>query len=137
MMLESGARPPDSAWCPALKHSSLAGFIRHTQEDMAHNVYVVELDPAVRERPQFAAANPDARPDKPCLYVGLTGLSPEKRFERHKAGIQASAIVKRFGLRLRPRFYQRYNPMPYDEAVGMEGELARRLRKRGFAVWQN
>ena len=101
-----------------------------------HHVYVVELDPAVLEEKAFASANPDRRADKPCLYVGMTGLSPEERFDRHKRGIQASRIVKRFGVRLRPRFYQRFNPMTSRDAAAMETELARRLRLRGFAVWQ-
>ena len=101
-----------------------------------HHVYVVELDPAVLEDRAFAKANADRRADKPCLYVGITGLTPEARFERHKSGVQASRIVKRFGVRLRPRFYQRFNPMTYAAAAAMEKELARRLRQRGFAVWQ-
>lgn len=101
-----------------------------------HHVYVVELDPAVLEDKAFASANPDRRADKPCLYVGMTGLSPEERLARHKRGIQASRIVKRFGVRLRPRLYQHFNPMTHADAKEMETELARRLRRRGFAVWQ-
>lgn len=101
-----------------------------------HHVYVVELDPAVLADRSFASENPDRRADKPCLYVGMTGLSPEERFERHKRGIQASRIVKRFGVRLRPRLYKHFNPMTYADARAMETELARRLRRRGFAVWQ-
>ena len=102
-----------------------------------HSVYVVELDKAVREDPRFAAANQEARPDKPCLYVGLTGLSPEDRFAQHLAGKKASRLVKRFGLRLRPRFFERLNPMTYTAAAKMEVDLASRLRRKGFAVWQN
>ena len=102
-----------------------------------HNVYVIELDEKVRSVRRFAAANPNSRADRPCLYVGVTGLSPEKRFENHKNGIRAASYVKRFGIRLRPKFYARYNPMTYNEAARMERELANRLRKRGFAVWQN
>lgn len=101
-----------------------------------HNVYVIELCDDVRHEPKFMAANPDCRLDKPCLYVGLTGLTPEERFARHKRGQQASRIVKRYGVKLRPRFYTRFNPMTYDQAAAMEKELARRLRNRGFGVWQ-
>lgn len=109
---------------------------RRPRTRIAHNVYVVELDPSVRADAKFAAANPDARADKSCLYVGLTGLSPQGRFERHKRGVQSSRIVKHYGIRLRPRFYTRLNPMSYEDAQRMEVEIARRLRKRGFAVWQ-
>ena len=102
-----------------------------------HNVYVIELHEDVRQVARFARANPNARLDKPCLYVGVTGRTPEDRFAKHKAGIQCCTLVKNFGVRLRPRFFERFNPMSYRDAAKMEIELARRLRKRGFAVWQN
>jgi len=101
------------------------------------NVYVIELDEAIRTRRRFAEANPDCRADKPCLYVGSTALAPEERFAQHKAGIKAARFVEQYGVCLRPRDYARFNPMSYEDAQKMEVELARRLRKRGFAVWQN
>jgi hypothetical protein len=102
-----------------------------------HNVYVIELKGTVRLVKKFALANPGARLDKPCLYVGLTGLPPEERFNQHMSGIKAAKYVKRYGIRLKPRYFQKYNPMTYDDAKKMEVELTRRLRNRGFAVWQN
>ena len=72
---------------------------------------------------------------KAGYYVGMTGLTPEKRFENHKAGIKAARIVKRFGERLVPRLYSHLNPMPYTKAVAMEAMLADSLRKRGFVVF--
>ena len=104
--------------------------------ELHHNVYVIELDDAVRLDPAFAAENGSCRPDKPCLYIGVAGLSPEERFERHKAGVQSSRIVKKFGIRLRPKYYEKLNPMTYDDAAAMEIKLAERLRGRGFGVWQ-
>jgi hypothetical protein len=102
------------------------------------SLYVIELDPAVRDVKRFREANPDARLDKPCLYVGMTALTPEARFERHKLGIQAGRrIATRFGVRLRKRYYEKLNPLTQDEAKVGESALAARLRKRGFAVWQN
>ena len=102
-----------------------------------HCVYVVELDPSVRENHRFAAANPECSPDLPCLYVGLTGLTPEERFARHKAGIQDSPLVRRYGVRLLPDMYEYLNPMPYEAAVEMENELAEDLRAEGYGVWQH
>lgn len=43
------------------------------------NIYVIELDDAVRARRKFVAANPDCRLDKPCLYVGSTGGGTHQR----------------------------------------------------------
>ena len=68
-------------------------------------------------------------------YVGLTGLSPEQRFQNHKQGVKSAGVVKRFGERLVPRLYAHLNPMPYAEAKRMEGVLADSLRKRGYLVY--
>lgn len=102
-----------------------------------HNVYVVELDRSVRDDRRFAGANPDCSAKLPCLYVGMTGLTPEERFARHKAGIQHSHIVKRYGLKLLPEMYEYLNPMPYAAAAEMEAELADELRAAGHGVWQH
>jgi hypothetical protein len=101
-----------------------------------HHVYVVELDPAVLNLARFRQANPERDLLKPCVYVGMTGLTPEERFAKHKAGIRANAYVQRFGLRLLPKLYAYANPMPYEAAREMEVELAIGLREEGYAVWQ-
>jgi hypothetical protein len=101
-----------------------------------HYVYVVELDPAVLNLARFRRANPDRDMLKPCVYVGMTGLTPEARFARHKAGVRANAYVQRFGVRLLPKLYAYANPMPYAAARDMEVELAIGLREEGYAVWQ-
>ena len=100
-----------------------------------HSVYVVELDPAVLDHDRFRRANPNHDLRKACLYVGCTGLSPERRFANHKAGVKAAGVVRRFGERLVPKLYAHLNPMPYDKAVRMEAALADSLRKRGFQVF--
>jgi hypothetical protein len=99
-------------------------------------VYVVELAQAVLNHPRFVRANPRYRLGFPCVYVGMTGLSPDVRFDKHKAGIQANRFVTQYGLRLLPQLYQVYNPMPYDGARDMEVELAIALREKGYGVWQ-
>ena len=72
---------------------------------------------------------------KAGYYVGMTGLSPEQRFQNHKAGIKAARIVTQCGVRLVPRLYAHLNPMPYAKAKEMEGMLAESLRKRGYVVY--
>jgi predicted GIY-YIG superfamily endonuclease len=71
------------------------------------------------------------------VYVGSTGLSPEKRFAQHKRGYKANRYVRRYGLQLLPDLYEPYNPMPYRDAVEEEEFLAEELRHQGFAVWQH
>ena len=101
-----------------------------------HNVYVIELDGAVLNHARFRDANPNRDITKPCVYVGCTGLSPEQRFAKHKAGIRANSYVQRYGLRLLPKLYAYANPMPYEAARDMEVELAIALQEQGYAVWQ-
>ncbi len=101
-----------------------------------HHVYVVELDEAVLREARFVRANPSYRYGMRCLYVGMTGLDPDLRFDRHKAGIQANRYVTQYGLRLLPELYAVFNPMPYAIAMAMEHELAEDLREKGYAVWQ-
>jgi len=99
-----------------------------------HNVYVVLLDRAVGRMRKVRRVNPQAAPDKPCLYVGMSGLAPEVRFEHHKQGDKASSFVRRFGVRLLPEFYAHLNPMPYEAAAQMEMDLAEDLRQAGYTV---
>ena len=101
-----------------------------------HRVYVVELDDRVWNNARFRRANPNWQLGKPFVYVGMTGLDPDVRFDKHKAGIQANAFVRQYGLRLLPRLYERYNPMPYRAAREMEVELGITLRAAGYGVWQ-
>jgi hypothetical protein len=101
-----------------------------------YHVYVVELSRDVLARPRFRKANPGYVEGKPCVYVGMTGLDPDVRFDKHKAGLQANRYVQEFGLRLLPEIYAAYNPMRYDAARDMEVEVAIDLREGGYGVWQ-
>lgn len=102
-----------------------------------HSVYVVRLDDAVLEDRKFRDANPDRVGGKPCVYVGMTGLTPDQRFANHKAGIQSNKYVQRYGKHLIRPLYRHLNPMPYGQAVEWEVKLAESLRRRGYAVWQH
>jgi predicted GIY-YIG superfamily endonuclease len=102
--------------------------------DQHHNVYVVLLAPAVGKLRKVRAENPKRDPKQPCVYVGLTGLTPEERFANHKAGVKDAYVVKRYGVRLLPELYAHLNPMPYAAAVQMEVDLAEDLRRAGHTV---
>ena len=101
-----------------------------------HCAYFVELADRVWNEARFRAANPEYRLGQPFVYVGMTGLDPDLRFDKHKAGIQANRFVFEYGLRLLPALYAVYNPMPYEAAREMEVELAIGLREAGYGVWQ-
>ena len=101
-----------------------------------YHVYVVELDDRVWNVGRFRRCNPDYRMGMTVVYVGMTGLDPDLRFDKHKAGIQANVFVRDYGVRLLPDLYTVYNPMPYRAAVEMEVELGIALREKGYGVWQ-
>ncbi len=101
-----------------------------------YSVYVIELAPEVWNIGRFRRCNPDYILSKPFVYVGMTGVDIDLRFDKHKAGIQSSRYVRDFGLRLLPRLYEMYNPMPYEAARDMEVELGIALREAGYGVWQ-
>jgi hypothetical protein len=87
-----------------------------------HRVYVVRL-----KHPRH--------PRRECFYVGMTGLTPEERFENHKRGHKAAGVVTRYGVELAPEWYDDIPPMPYEEAALTEPALADELRDRGFVVF--
>ena len=99
-----------------------------------HHVYVVLLQARAARSSKIRKLNPDRDRAKPCVYVGMTGLKPEERFQNHKQGIKSAWVVQRYGLRLLPEFYACLNPMPYEAAAQMEGELAEDLRNQGYTV---
>lgn len=100
-------------------------------------IYVIELSPAVVKNRRFTKENRGFNPFLPCYYVGMTGLTPEKRFENHKNGYKSNYFAHKYGVRLVPKIYRRYNPMSYKKAAEREVLLANALRHRGHGVWQN
>ena len=117
--------------------STLRREARQAISSYHHNVYVVELSRDVLYEPKFRKANPGYDPAKPCVYVGMTGLSPDERFDKHKAGFKSNKFVLLYGVRLLPELYEMYNPMPYEGAREMEVELAIGLKEEGYGVWQD
>jgi hypothetical protein len=109
----------------------------HAAHSAHHYVYVVKLDGGVLNHRAFRNANPQHHPLKACVYVGMTGVAPEARFAQHRRGYKSARFVERYGIKLLPHLYERYNPMPYREAVDREKQLAQDLRRLGFAVWQH
>jgi len=104
------------------------------EESFHHSVYVILLDEAVLKHSSIRRLNPDRDAAKPCIYVGMTGLPVEERFENHKAGYKSAWVVEKYGVRLLPEMYEHLNPMPFEAAARMEIELAEELRAEGYTV---
>ena len=96
------------------------------------SVYVVKLKNAIREK---RTPLHRGQPDMPCVYVGLTGLSPEERLENHKRDHKASRHVRDYGIGLMPELYDQYNRLPWRLADQVEPALAKKLHRLGYNVF--
>jgi hypothetical protein len=104
------------------------------EQKFHHSVYVILLDEAVAKHPSILRLNRKRNPLKPCVYVGMTGLPVDHRFENHKNGYKSAWVVRKYGVRLLPELYEHLNPMPFEAAAQMEIELAEDLRAEGYTV---
>jgi len=110
-----------------------------------YSVYVIELNKKVwTDSWKFRNANPHYKGILECLYVGMTSLTPQQRYQKHKSGAKSkkghkisSYFPEKYGTFLRSSLYGEYNPMTKKDAVKMEKWLAEDLRKKGYAVWWN
>ena len=103
----------------------------------SHYVYVIDLDPAVRNEPHVRRSNPVADPDKPCVYVGRTGKTIKARRKQHREGkYPGRGYVGKYGFG-RPfltHLFEHLNPCLPEDAIRHERELAEQLRARGYTV---
>ena len=109
-------------------------WVANRRPKKTHNVYVIELDPAIREEARARRDNPEAEPNMLCVYVGQTSQTPEDRLEQHLAGYRCSRWARDYGLHLLPHLYQRHNPMTELESYWKEDSLALALRAKGYTV---
>jgi len=105
-----------------------------TEPSFHHSVYVVLLDEKAAQHSSIRRANPLRNPTLPCIYVGMTGLPVEHRFQNHINGYKAAWVVEKYGVRLMPELFEHLNPMPFEAAVQMEQDLAADLRAQGYTV---
>ena len=100
-------------------------------------LYVIDLKKNVIRDTRFAAANPEYISGKPCVYVGVTYLTADERFEQHMNGIHSARIVRNYGKHVRSRDCRILRAMTRARAEKKEAAYAARLRKRGWGVWSN
>ena len=104
------------------------------EKQLHHSVYVISLSARALKESSILRLNPKRDPAKPCVYVGMTGLPVDHRFENHKNGYKAARLVRKYGVRLMPELYAHLNPMPFEAAAQMEKDLAEDLRNEGYTV---
>jgi predicted GIY-YIG superfamily endonuclease len=105
---------------------------------MAYNIYVIELNKEVLNSKKFREKNPHMNTRKSCFYVGQTTRDPVTRFKQHKTGYKSNRFAKKYGIRLEPRIYSKFNPISNrKEAEYIEQWVADKLREKGHGVWSN
>jgi hypothetical protein len=70
---------------------------------------------------------------KSFLYVGTTGIDPDKRIKQHLNGYKNNQLVQRYGLAVITDLEERRPD--YTTATKNEVTIARRLRRQGHAVY--
>jgi hypothetical protein len=131
------ATPPDAAL--VVTKGSVRPRAKRTRREprepeFHHSVYVILLKKSALREHGVARLNPKRDPAKPIVYVGMTGLPIEHRFENHKHGYKSARVVERHWVKLLPELYEHLNPMPFEAAAQMEKDLAEDLRAEGYTV---
>ena len=62
-----------------------------------HHVYVVELSKDVLYEAKFIKSNPGYVTGKPCVYVGMTGLDPDLRFDNTRRASGPTSTSRAMG----------------------------------------
>ena len=105
---------------------------------MKYYIYVIELDKQVGKLVKFRKQSPQFLLGNRCFYVGQSVKKPSIRFRQHKAGYKSNTYAKRFGMRLIPEFYEKYNPIPTRKDAEELGEyVTMKLRQGLYGVWSN
>ena len=91
------------------------GSVR-TVEGLRYSVYVVLLDEYVGTLPQMRRRNPKCDPSKPFVYVGVTPLRVDRRFDYRRATVKAEWRVHTYGVRLMPELYEDLKCMTHEKA---------------------
>ena len=105
---------------------------------MAYYLYVIELDKKVGTLAKFRKQSPNFIFGNRCFYVGQSAKAPMLRFKQHKECYKSNTFVRRFGIKLVPDFYEKYNPIPTrKDAEELEEYVACKLRDKRYGVWFN
>jgi hypothetical protein len=105
-----------------------------TERELRYRVFVVLLDEYVGTLPQMRRRNPKRDPLKPFVYVGLTSLPVNRRFDFRRAAPEHEWRLHKFAVRLMPELYDLLQPMTCKQALQTAKKLADDLRAKGFGV---
>src|SRR5262245_2505115 len=84
--------------------------------------------------PKCDGGTPHATHQNPFVYIGVTSLPVNHRFDFRRATPEHEWRVHKFGVRLMPELYDSLHPMTCKEALQTAKKLADDLRAKGFGV---
>ena len=102
-------------------------------------VYVIDLDKIILDKEKkYREANLHYKDGKPCVYVGQSVLTPGERFQQHKDGYKSNKYARNYGIWVKKKNIPDKNPHTSRQAAEKrEKDVAKILKKRGWAVWWN
>ena len=103
-------------------------------QGLRYSVFVVLLDEYVGTLPQMRRRNPKRHSSKPYVYIGVTSLPVNGRFDFRRAAPWHEWRLHKFGIRLMPELYDSLPPATCEPALETAKKLADDLRARGFGV---
>ena len=105
---------------------------------MKYYLYIIELDKQVGKLIKFRKENPKFLLGNRCFYVGQSANKPSIRFKQHKEGYKSNSFARRFGKKLVPEYYEKYNPIPTrKDAEELEEYVTSELRHERYGAWSN
>src|SRR5215469_6856513 len=102
--------------------------------ELRYSVFVVLLDEYVGTLPQMRRRNPKRDPSKPYVYVGVTSLRVDRRFNFLRATSKYEWRLHKFGVRLMLELCDSLHSMTCTQALQTAKKLAGDLRAKGFGV---
>ena len=78
--------------------------------------------------------NPKRDPSKPFVYIGLTPLRVERRFDYCKATPKTEWRVQQYGVRLMPELSEHLNSTTFERTLQTARKPAEDLSAKGFGV---
>jgi len=103
-------------------------------EGLRYRVFVVLLDEYIGTLPQMRRRNPKRDPAKPYVYVGVTSLPVDRRFNFLRATSKYEWRLHKFGVRLMPELCDSLHSITCKQALQAAKKLAADLRANGFGV---
>ena len=120
----------------------------HLKKKQKFYVYIGQLQKEFANTKAAKSKNPNADPNKTCLYVGYSTKPPRERWKQHLTKARTkngyplySKKAAKWGENyIHWKKFKKYNPIystTADKAKNIEKSLAKKFRDKGHTVWSD